>query len=325
MASRGCGDKLRRVARGRNGLTLFVDPLRVRKATSPPSTACVCVDAHTRSEARSCACLLAFRGGFKRLLCAMEGEGRQSALAARLTNASGKKLRHYELTGRALDLLKSYLINRFQRVDVNGMISSVSIVHMVYHRDQFFVNQSENAARIRRGRTNCVTGTLSTRSREREEGGEAKANGSKHLRLWSSSVGRSAASTSQPTTDAPRRNQARLEVGWRKNFSQRPAPAARAGPRRARAQPQRPATVEEFIIHLRSRFDFMFISSTSNKFSTFVLIIADNKYWQCFRLRAGSSAAGPSAPVSDNYKPVARVSPASSRKKGSARSCLCAL
>ncbi|GBP00950.1 hypothetical protein EVAR_2257_1 [Eumeta japonica] len=29
------------------------------------------------------------------------------------------KLRHYGVTGRALDLLKSYLSNRVQRVDVN--------------------------------------------------------------------------------------------------------------------------------------------------------------------------------------------------------------
>ncbi|GBP74945.1 Probable RNA-directed DNA polymerase from transposon BS [Eumeta japonica] len=40
------------------------------------------------------------------------------------------KLRHYGVTGRALDLLKSYLSNRVQRVDVNGKKSSGSIVHM---------------------------------------------------------------------------------------------------------------------------------------------------------------------------------------------------
>ncbi|GBP06697.1 Probable RNA-directed DNA polymerase from transposon BS [Eumeta japonica] len=40
------------------------------------------------------------------------------------------KPRHYGVTGRALDLLKSYLSNRVQRVDVNGMRSSGSIVHM---------------------------------------------------------------------------------------------------------------------------------------------------------------------------------------------------
>ncbi|GBP84139.1 Probable RNA-directed DNA polymerase from transposon BS [Eumeta japonica] len=40
------------------------------------------------------------------------------------------KLRHYGVTGRALDLLKSYLSNRFQKVDVNGKKSSGSIVHM---------------------------------------------------------------------------------------------------------------------------------------------------------------------------------------------------
>ncbi|GBP21975.1 hypothetical protein EVAR_7192_1 [Eumeta japonica] len=49
------------------------------------------------------------------------------------------KLRHYGVTGRALDLLKSYLSNRVQRVDVNGKKSSGSIVHMVYRRDQFLV------------------------------------------------------------------------------------------------------------------------------------------------------------------------------------------
>ncbi|GBP40237.1 Probable RNA-directed DNA polymerase from transposon BS [Eumeta japonica] len=41
-----------------------------------------------------------------------------------------EKLRHYGVTGRALDLLKSYLSNRVQRVDVNGIKSSGSIVHM---------------------------------------------------------------------------------------------------------------------------------------------------------------------------------------------------
>ncbi|GBP27987.1 Probable RNA-directed DNA polymerase from transposon BS [Eumeta japonica] len=40
------------------------------------------------------------------------------------------KLRHYGVTGRAFDLLKSYLNNRVQRVDVNGKKSSGSIVHM---------------------------------------------------------------------------------------------------------------------------------------------------------------------------------------------------
>ncbi|GBP36130.1 Probable RNA-directed DNA polymerase from transposon BS [Eumeta japonica] len=40
------------------------------------------------------------------------------------------KLRHYGVTGRALDLLKSYLSNRVQRVDVNNTRSSGSIVHM---------------------------------------------------------------------------------------------------------------------------------------------------------------------------------------------------
>ncbi|GBP15890.1 Probable RNA-directed DNA polymerase from transposon BS [Eumeta japonica] len=40
------------------------------------------------------------------------------------------KLRHYGVTDRALDLLKSYLSNRIQRVDVNGKKSSGSIVHM---------------------------------------------------------------------------------------------------------------------------------------------------------------------------------------------------
>ncbi|GBP24106.1 RNA-directed DNA polymerase from mobile element jockey [Eumeta japonica] len=40
------------------------------------------------------------------------------------------KLRHYGVTGRALDLLKSYLSNRVQRVDVNGTKPSRSIVYM---------------------------------------------------------------------------------------------------------------------------------------------------------------------------------------------------
>ncbi|GBP00957.1 RNA-directed DNA polymerase from mobile element jockey [Eumeta japonica] len=40
------------------------------------------------------------------------------------------KLHHYGVTDWALDLLKSYLSNRVQRVDVNGTKSSGSIVYM---------------------------------------------------------------------------------------------------------------------------------------------------------------------------------------------------
>ncbi|GBP95371.1 hypothetical protein EVAR_67614_1 [Eumeta japonica] len=41
-----------------------------------------------------------------------------------------RKLQNYGVTGRALDLLAPYLINRVQRVDVNDMRSSGSVVHI---------------------------------------------------------------------------------------------------------------------------------------------------------------------------------------------------
>ncbi|GBP64593.1 hypothetical protein EVAR_32751_1 [Eumeta japonica] len=48
------------------------------------------------------------------------------------------KQRHYKVTGRAFDLLKLYWSNNWvQKVDVNGIRSSGSIVHMGVSRDQF--------------------------------------------------------------------------------------------------------------------------------------------------------------------------------------------
>ncbi|GBP38542.1 hypothetical protein EVAR_96144_1 [Eumeta japonica] len=41
-----------------------------------------------------------------------------------------KKLHHYEVTGRAFDLLASYLTNSVQKVDINNMRSSGSVVRM---------------------------------------------------------------------------------------------------------------------------------------------------------------------------------------------------
>ncbi|GBP59805.1 hypothetical protein EVAR_30074_1 [Eumeta japonica] len=60
------------------------------------------------------------------------------------------KLRHYGVTGRALDLLKSYLSNRVQRVDVNVYINDLPSLVKDAHEIVLFADDTSLLFKVKR-------------------------------------------------------------------------------------------------------------------------------------------------------------------------------